>query len=89
MKLGKELIYNYASSKKKMFYPCSWVEQSRKLCLCLSVRSLSSGYTVIYVFNVEVTNNQDFWLKHHLDFQNTMITSGKIDQKKKKNHPLG
>lgn len=55
MKLDKELIYNYASSKKKMCSPCSRVEQSRKLRLCLSVRSLSSGYIVIYVFDVEVT----------------------------------
>lgn len=58
MKLGKELIYNYAhQKKKKMCSPCSRVEQSRKVCLCLSVRSLSSGYIVIYVFDVEVTNN--------------------------------
>jgi len=40
----------------------------------------------MFVFDVEVRNSliQSFGLEHHLDFQNTLIASGKTDQKKKK-----
>jgi len=45
----------------------------------------------MFVFDVEVRNSliQSFGLEHHLDFQNTLIASGKTDQKKKKNYPWG
>lgn len=40
----------------------------------------------MFIFDVEVTKIliQSFGLEHHLDFQNTIIASGKTDQKKKK-----
>lgn len=45
----------------------------------------------MFIFDVEVTKIliQSFGLEHHLDFQNTIIASGKTDQKKKKNYPGG
>lgn len=40
---------------------------------------------IMFIFDVEVTKIliQSFGLEHHLDFQNTIIASGKTDQKKK------
>lgn len=45
---------------------------------------------IMFIFDVEVTKIliQSFGLEHHLDFQNTIIASGKTDQKKK-NYPGG
>lgn len=82
---SNELIIMPAGKKKKTACSHSLVEQSRKLSFCLFVRSSSSACIVMFVFDVEVTNNLKFWTRTPYRFLKHNY-SGKTD---KKNHLLG